>query len=106
MLKARAFASDYGMHLNLYLLREDNGRRFTVPRVDESALAETPEGMVLPPTAVVSIDQAAQLMDDLWAAGVRPSRKHGLDYGAQGRHLEDMRAIAFAKLGFAKPDSP
>lgn len=44
------------------------------------------------------------LMDQLWAAGVRPA-----DVGTAGhlaattKHLEDMRAIAFSKMEVPKP---
>lgn len=47
---------------------------------------------------------AQRLMDQLWSLGLRPS-----DIGTPGhlaattKHLEDMRAIAFAKLDTPKP---
>ena len=49
--------------------------------------------------------RAQRLMDELWTAGLRPTQgkqSEGVT-AAQGRHLEDMRAIAFAKLEVAKP---
>lgn len=44
--------------------------------------------------------EAQALMDELWSQGLRPTQgkqSEGM-FDAQGRHLEDMRTIAFAKL--------
>jgi hypothetical protein len=45
-------------------------------------------------------EQAQTLLDDLWQCGVRPTEGAGTagSMRATERHLEDMRAIAFAKL--------
>ncbi len=50
--------------------------------------------------------QAQILIDDLWAVGLRPTQgkqSEGM-FAAQGRHLEDMRAIAFDKIKVEKPN--
>lgn len=49
-------------------------------------------------------EQSKSLMDDLWRAGVRPSSGEGSvgQIGATEKHLEDMRTIAFKKLGIEK----
>lgn len=62
------------------------------------------------PNAGLSVDEpmlrldwedAQRLADELWQAGVRPTQgkqSEGVT-GAQTRHLDDMRAIVFHKLG-------
>lgn len=57
------------------------------------------------PTFRIPAESAQRLMDDLWAAGFRPTegrQSEGVTV-AQSRHLDDMRAIAFAKLNIEKP---
>jgi hypothetical protein len=57
------------------------------------------------PAMTMRVPQAQQLMDELWRVGFRPV--HGApndgERGALTRHLEDMRAIAFAKAEVPKP---
>lgn len=50
-------------------------------------------------------EEARQLMDELWRVGIRPTEGAGSvgQMAATVRHLEDLRALAFAKLGVAKP---
>lgn len=51
------------------------------------------------PNPLLTLDenQAQQLMDALWAGGLRPTEGHGSagQIGAVERHLEDMRKIVF-----------
>ena len=49
------------------------------------------------PLLILEEDQAQQLMDALWAGGLRPTEGHGSagQIGAVERHLEDMRKIVF-----------
>lgn len=50
-------------------------------------------------------EAAQNLMDELWFLGFRPERGE-MSVGqvaATERHLQDMRTIAFAKLGVSKP---
>lgn len=57
------------------------------------------------PLIVLDFEDAQRLADELWAAGVRPAQgkqSEGVT-GAQGKHLEDMRAIAFGKLMLQAP---
>ncbi len=42
------------------------------------------------------------ILDAAWAYGFRPSGEAGSD-SSMARHLEDMRAIAFHKIGAPKP---
>jgi hypothetical protein len=58
------------------------------------------------PTLTMSEKQAVALMDSLWRAGVRPmqARKEDPDQlTAVKAHLQDMRAIAFAKTNVERP---
>jgi hypothetical protein len=66
---------------------------------------ETVEGIYRPPTFVLDNDAAQYLMDNLFAAGFRPSEATGSagQREALEQHLEDMRTIAFAKLEIESP---
>lgn len=53
------------------------------------------------PVAELRIEEAQQLADELWNAGIRPTQakqSHGA-FEAVGAHLNDMRAIVADKLG-------
>lgn len=56
-----------------------------------------------PTSAVLTVDKrnAQILIDDLWNAGLRPTEGSGSagSLAATKEHLEDMRTIAFKKLG-------
>ena len=57
------------------------------------------------PTFQLAPDDAQNLMDDLWRAGLRPTegrQSEGVT-AAQNRHLEDMRKLTFSKLGVEMP---
>lgn len=65
-----------------------------------------PEGTpVERPAMVLDRDAGQELIDTLWAAGLRPTQGRQSEgvTAAQGRHLEDMRALAFGKLNIAQP---
>ena len=60
-------------------------------------------GAYLPPALVLEPDAAQVLMDELWRAGIRPSEIGTAGHlSATQAHLQDMRAIAFHKLGINK----
>jgi hypothetical protein len=52
------------------------------------------------PTARLSMHAAQQLIDELWACGLRPSEGSGSagSLAATERHLKDMQAIAMGLL--------
>lgn len=62
---------------------------------------ETKEGDWVEPTMVLGREEAQQLIDELWRAGLRPAEGAGSagQLASTERHLEDMRQIAFHKLG-------
>lgn len=53
------------------------------------------------PTFTIDIDEAQKLIDELWHCGLRPSEGSGSagQLASTQRHLEDMRTVAFKKLG-------
>lgn len=58
-----------------------------------------------PPVLTLAKDEAQDLMDQLWRIGFRPERGE-MSVGqiaATEKHLTDMRAIVFSKLGVPKP---
>lgn len=62
------------------------------------------EGVMIDPLCSISNKSAQVLMDDLWHAGFRPTEGVGSagSLAATQKHLEDMREIAFDKLGMKK----
>jgi hypothetical protein len=57
------------------------------------------------PLFEISSEGAQRLIDALWQCGLRPTQgkqSEGVT-AAQARHLEDMRALTFAKLGIERP---
>ena len=71
------------------------------------AMAKHAEGMVLPTTFQMSAAAGQELMDNLWAEGLRPNVERGRE-GETLRlehHLADMRRIAFAKLQILAPET-
>jgi hypothetical protein len=101
---ARLFVGDYGMSFRLYLsdviLRDESDRPRSFARSAE--MVEVPDGEEPPALASLGRDAAQRLLDDLIHAGLRPSVPFEGD-SATRRHLEDMRAITFAKLDVEKP---
>lgn len=60
---------------------------------------EGQEGQDVAPFLTIDYTMAQALMDELWECGLRPSKGTGSAgaFEAQGRHLEDMRSLVFAK---------
>lgn len=65
-------------------------------------VAIDPMGMVSSPSLPMSIQTAQNLMDELWNTGLRPTEGSGSAgaMAAQGKHLEDMRAIVFGTKSY------
>jgi len=51
-----------------------------------------------PPTFFMDNISLQNFIDELWNSGLRPSGLNDAQLTAQGRHLEDMRKIAFMFL--------
>jgi len=57
-------------------------------------------GSIVDPVINLEQESAQELANALWAAGIRPEQSMQAQgaYDAQGKHLSDMRAIAFKQL--------
>lgn len=66
-----------------------------------------PEGEGIQPQPCFNLkgDEAQQLMDELWRAGIRPTEGAGSvgQLGAVQEHLKDMRTLVFKQHGFELP---
>ena len=67
-------------------------------------MEETAPMSAISPTLSIGLPEAQVLMDDLWAAGLRPTEGAGSagSLRATEKHLNDMRKIAFKKLGMGE----
>jgi len=64
---------------------------------------EAPRHARCEPTVELDFQAAQVLMDDLYHAGIRPSEGDSPgELKATKQHLQDMKAIAFKKLGMDK----
>lgn len=101
VIRARAFYRLWRDDVALFVISSDqqSGKRWAAVDVsfeDRTGMIAEPE-----PTISLSMESAQELMGSLWDAGVRPPQARVGD--GQAKHLEDMRAIAFAKLNVEKP---
>jgi len=65
-------------------------------------MVETPDqSLMIDPMLRIGIQQAQQLMDELWQCGLRPTEGTGSagSLKATENHLADMKRIAFTLLG-------
>jgi len=62
-------------------------------------------GVAMGPTLELEREAAQSLFQQLWDIGLRPNQGHGMPAQVESlqNHLEDMRTIAFAAIGEAKP---
>jgi len=94
---------DYAERIAIYARINRNGKRAYPKEIVWEELGDS-----LPinePLLSLATEEAQRLMDELWQAGLRPTQakqSHGA-FDAQGQHLADMRAIAFAKLKVERP---
>lgn len=58
-------------------------------------------GTIIEPAFLLGQEEAQSMMDTLWDCGIRPSEGSGSAgaMAATQKHLDDMRSIAFKKLG-------
>lgn len=66
-----------------------------------ATVMEVPMGAEVRPLLRLTDEEAQRLIDQLWEAGVRPSNTVGSvgQLAAVQAHLDDMKRIAFKKLG-------
>lgn len=84
--------------VELYGYQKDSRGRAEAAKLN---MVECEEAVRLEPFVIIGNVQAQVLMDDLWAAGVRPTEGRGSAgvMEAVQSHLKDLRNIAFKKLG-------
>lgn len=95
----RRTAWSTGLELRMGFLDLDG--RFSVARpIVMETLTEEQRGAIIPPCALLTLEAAQTLMDELWHAGIRPTEGTGSagSLAATERHLADMKAIAFHAL--------
>lgn len=89
---------DWNKGISIYM------RRRTVGHGDTVALPVTmercEEGAIVQPMLRLRIQEAQQLMDELWQCGLRPTEGTGSagSLAATERHLADMQKIALGLL--------
>lgn len=96
---------DYGQHYVLYLGATDEPGgpvKWVAAPVTFKARGEHEEAGA--PTLELRPADAQRLFDELWRVGLRPTQDPR-DPSATVRHLEDMRALAFGKLGIEPPEA-
>lgn len=102
----RAYPQPWSGNVAFYLVEGDperGGKRFVGTNV---TMEELPEGHMAPrETFTLSEAEAQALAEQLWHAGFRPKAATSPDgaLAMQGKHLADMRVIAFAKLELEAP---
>lgn len=83
---------------NLYILREEEDKRYQVTNME---VDELPKGSApYSPQTTLRREEAQALFDDLWRAGLRPSTKD--ETPAKDAHITDLRMILFHTLGMTK----
>lgn len=105
-IQARAESTDYNSRVGILFKRGTGDTRDPLQFAQLAWGEENPpDHLTHPPTVEMRPEDAQRLMDDLWHAGLRPTQgkqSEGVT-AAQQAHLNDMRAIVFAKLEIEKP---
>lgn len=83
---------------DIYILRQENDKRYQAIDFEYEELEKGAHPFVTPLS--ISREDAQQLFDDLWRAGLRPSTKD--ETPAKDDHIRDLRMIAFHALGMTK----
>lgn len=114
-LQIRAWGAPWKRAVDLVIARqvagESNFREILVPGEADglvtpdvfewrsTSAAELPQA-----TATIEDGNAQQLMDDLWAAGLRPTEGSGSAgaLAATQEHVADLRKVLFHQLGIVK----
>jgi hypothetical protein len=95
----------YGRGFNLRILRLDACGE-PVAEAGPAVFTAVEQGAAIgEPVTRLDKDACQQMMDELWNLGFRPERGE-MSVGqvaATNAHLQDMRTLAFAKLGVPKP---
>ena len=89
---------DWNSGIALYFRQRTVGNDSMV--ADRISLVKHAPGTIAEPMMLIEIQQAQQLMDELWQCGLRPSEGTGSagSLAATERHLKDMQTIAMGLL--------
>lgn len=94
-MEIMARREDWNDGVSIYIRQRIYGveQSFAKPIVFE----KSEEGIRPEPAVILKIQQAQQLMDELWQCGLRPTEGTGSagSLAATQRHLEDMRSLVF-----------
>lgn len=101
-----------GRNIEFFLIHYDGSGKEILLRPNKDGSWETPTdltkpesiGINLPSSFSLDPQSTQDLFDGLYSIGFRPTKPIHDDANVN-RHLEDMRAIAFAKLGIEKPNT-
>lgn len=101
-VRIRAFPNPWDERVRILVTRHEQGKPRQVAALQ---FVDVPEGGPVDGAAELDHDEAQELMDTLWACGLRPTQGKQSEgqVAAIERHLADMRAIAFAKLEIKQP---
>lgn len=89
---------EWNQGISLYA-RQKTGDSFAIAQPFE--LREANKNLYAEPFAKIEIQEAQQLMDELWQCGLRPTEGAGSagSLMATEKHLKDMQKIVYKKLG-------
>lgn len=98
-LEVMARREDWSIGVSLYLRMKTEGLGECVAQPVE--FKHHSKGYPYDPAIRLRIQEAQQLMDELWQCGLRPSEGTGSagSLRATEKHLADMRTITFNRLG-------
>ena len=86
---------DWNYGISIYMRQKTVGMGSTLAAPVQMVKRE--EGTRVEPMMILEIQQAQQLMDELWQCGLRPTEGTGSagSLAATERHLEDLRKLVF-----------
>ena len=101
-LEFMARREEWNSGISLYARKITEGMGVVMARPLE--LSQYDQGSIAEPFAMIGIQEAQQLIDELWQCGLRPSEGTGSagSLKATETHLDDMRKIVFKKLNIEK----
>ena len=90
--------SPWNRYVEFLLVQKIDGERYIAKPVE---MKQVSGENVEDPTFRLGMDEAQELIDQLWNCGLRPSEGSGSagSLAATQKHLEDMRKIAFDFIG-------
>jgi hypothetical protein len=90
---------DWNEGISVYMRQKTSGAGLCAAQPLQ--IKEVASGYQIEPFMRLHIQEAQQLMDELWQCGLRPTEGTGSagSLKATEKHLEDMRLIAMKKIG-------